>query len=148
MPIAVRTVKTLWEGPLGSGRGTLGESSSGVLDGQEVTWASRTEAPDGKTSPEELCAAAHSSCFSMAFSLKLAENGTPPERLVVQASVTFDEVDGAPTISSSKLEVDARVPGIDERAFQAIVADAGGFCPVSRLFAGAEITIEARLEES
>lgn len=147
MPIAVRSAETVWEGALTSGHGTL-SGDSGALDGQEVTWASRTERPDGKTSPEELCAAAHASCFSMALKLKLGEEHVRPERVRVRAAVTLDEVDGAPTIVSSALEIDARIPGIEEGAFQAIVAQAAELCPVSRLFAGAEVTVSARLDES
>ena len=145
MSIASRTTQTTWEGSLAAGVGQLGASSSGVLDGQEVTWGSRTEAPGGKTSPEELAAAAHSSCFSMALSLKLGENGTPASRLQVQATVTLDEVDGLPTITTSALTVRAQVPGIAEEDFQRVVGEAAGLCPVSRLFAGAAITVDAKL---
>ena len=90
MSIADRTMQTTWEGPLASGEGTLSEGSSAALDGLQVTWASRTEQPGGKTSPEELAAAAHSSCFAMALALKLGENNTPPQRLDVQSTVTLD----------------------------------------------------------
>ncbi|NLF04343.1 MAG: OsmC family peroxiredoxin [Actinomycetales bacterium] len=145
MSIASRTTQTTWEGSLAAGVGQLGASSSGVLDGQEVTWGSRTEAPGGKTSPEELAAAAHSSCFSMALSLKLGENGTPADRLQVEATVTLDEVDGLPTITTSALKVRAQVPGITESDFQRVVGDAAGLCPVSRLFAGAVITVDASI---
>ena len=143
-PLAVRTAQTAWEGPLASGSGTLA-SGSGALDGQRVTWAARTEAPGGKTSPEELCAAAHSSCFSMALALKLAEAGSPPQRLDVSATVTLAEADGVPTITTSAVEVRATVPGLQQDAFDAIVADAAALCPVSRLFAGAEVTVSASL---
>jgi osmotically inducible protein OsmC len=147
MPIAVRSAETIWEGTLAAGTGTLA-SDSGALDGQQVTWAARTERPDGLTSPEELCAAAHCSCFAMALSLKLGEAHARPERLRIRAAVTLDEVDGVPTIVSSAVEVEARVPDIDdEEAFQAVVAQAAELCPVSRLFAGAEVTVSARLEQ-
>lgn len=145
MSIAERSTQTVWEGPLASGTGTFANSSSTVLDGQQVTWASRTEAPGGKTSPEELAAAAHSSCFSMALSLKLGENKTPPQRLEVTATVTLDEVDGAPTITTSALTVRAQVPDIDKDTFTAVVDEAAALCPVSRLFAGATITVDAQL---
>lgn len=144
MPIAVRSAETIWEGTLAGGHGIL-TADTGALDGQEVTWAARTERPDGKTSPEELCAAAHSSCFSMALALKLSEGGTRPERLNVRAAVTLDEVDGAPTIVSSTLEINARIPGLDDDGFQAAVTQAAELCPVSRLFAGAEVTVNTRL---
>ena len=92
MPIARREAEIVWEGPLARGTGTL-TSGSGALDQLAVTWASRTERPDGKTSPEELIAAAHASCFAMALALVLGENKTPPERLTVSAACTLDEVE-------------------------------------------------------
>jgi lipoyl-dependent peroxiredoxin len=146
MPIAVRTNETTWDGTLAAGRGVL-RGDSGALDGQEVTWASRTEAPDGRTSPEELCAAAHSSCFAMALALTLGEEHARPEQMVVRATVTLDEVDGVPTIVSSALDVEGRVPGMDAAAFEAAVGQAAELCPVSRLFAGAKVTVAARLKE-
>jgi osmotically inducible protein OsmC len=145
MPIAVRNAETIWEGALASGAGTL-SGDSGALDGQEVTWAARTEQPGGKTSPEELCAAAHSSCFAMALALKLGEEHARPERLSIRAAVTLDEAGGVPTIVSSVLTVRARVPGLDDAAFASIAAQAAELCPVSRLFAGAEISVDAQLE--
>ena len=94
-PIAIagRRANVTWEGSLAAGRGTI-HSASGALSGHEVTWATRTEQPEGKTSPEELCAAAHSACVSMALALKLGEHGAPPERLDVEATVALAEVDG------------------------------------------------------
>lgn len=145
MSIAERSAGTSWEGPLASGTGRL-DSGSGVLTGLDVTWAARTEAPGGKTSPEELAAAAHSSCFSMALALKLGEQQLTPERLDVRSTVTLDEVDGLPTIVSSALVIKARVSGVDAAKFQRIVDDAAALCPVSRLFAGAEISVKAELE--
>lgn len=147
MPIADRRAETTWTGTLAAGSGKL-ESGSGVLDGQQVTWAARTEAPGGKTSPEEMCAAAHSSCFSMALALKLGEAQARIEELKVSAVVTLDEVDGAPTIVTSRIEVDANVPGIEQGAFDAAVSEAAQLCPVSRLFAGAEISVNATLRGS
>lgn len=145
MSIAQRTASTTWEGPLASGSGTI-DAGSGALSGLSVTWAARTEAPGGKTSPEELAAAAHSSCFAMALSLKLGERHTPAQRLDVQAEVTLDEVDGVPTIVSSALTVRGQVDGIDAQQFQQTVDEAAALCPVSRLFAGAKITVDATLE--
>jgi lipoyl-dependent peroxiredoxin len=145
MPIAERNAHTTWEGTLAAGHGVL-RTGSGALDGQEVTWAARTEAPDGRTSPEELCAAAHSSCFSMALAMKLGERQARVERLDVAATVALDEVDGAPTVVSSALQVEALVPGIDAADFDAAVAEAAELCPISRLFAGARISIAARLD--
>ncbi|MFV0252563.1 MAG: OsmC family peroxiredoxin [Beutenbergiaceae bacterium] len=146
MSIAVRTATTTWTGPLASGTGTVSATSSGVLDGQQVTWAARSQAPGGKTSPEELIAAAHASCFCMALSAALGDNGTPPQELRVSAAVTLDEVDGAPTITGSALTVAGRVDGIDADTFASLVDGAASGCPVSRLYAGAEITVDATLE--
>jgi osmotically inducible protein OsmC len=148
MSIAERAARTTWEGPLASGEGTLSQGSSGALDGLPLTWASRTEQPGGKTSPEELAAAAHSSCFSMALALKLGEKQTPPQRLEVTATVTLDAVDGVPTITTSRLKVSASVAGLDAESFAAVVDQAAALCPVSRLFAGATISVDAELNET
>lgn len=145
MTIAQRTTQTTWDGPLASGSGMLGQGSSGALNGQQVTWAARTETPAGKTSPEELAAAAHSSCFAMALSLQLGENNTPPRRLEVSSTVTLAEVDGVPTITNSQLWVHAQVPDLDAERFDKVVDEAAALCPVSRLFAGAAISVKARL---
>lgn len=145
MAIADRSVTTTWEGDLASGTGTFHDTSSGTLDDQQVTWASRTEAPSGKSSPEELAAAAHSACFSMALSGELGKNKTPPTRLDVACVVTLDEVDGAPTVTTSAITVRATVDGIDDETFQQVAANTGQACPISRLFAGAKITVDATL---
>jgi lipoyl-dependent peroxiredoxin len=147
MAIAERTAQTTWEGGLGSGQGTI-RGTSGALDGLPVTWASRTEHPDGKTSPEELAAAAHSACFAMALALRLEEHKTVPQQLNIAATVTLDDVDGVPTIVSSVLQVRGRAPGMDATSFQSVVDEAAKLCPVSRLFAGAEVTVNAELESA
>lgn len=147
MSIAERTSETIWEGTLATGAGTI-SGTSGALDGLTVTWAARTEAPGGKTSPEELAAAAHSSCYSMALGARLAENKVEAQKLTVDATVTLDEVDGRPTIVSSALTVRGIVPGLDAAGFQGIVDEASALCPISRLFAGADITVDATLETS
>lgn len=147
MAIAVRTAETTWEGPLASGAGTI-TLGSGAVSELPVTWASRTEAPNGKTSPEELAAAAHSSCYAMALSLRLGEHKATPERLSIRATVTLDAVSGVPTIVSSHLDVTARVPGLDQAGFDAVIGEASELCPVSRLFAGAKITVSATLESA
>jgi osmotically inducible protein OsmC len=144
--IAERTAETVWKGPLGSGRGAVRATTSGAFDSLAVTWAARTEGPGGMTSPEELAAAAHSSCFAMALSLRLGERRTAQERLTVRATVVLDEVDGLPTIVSSTLQVWGRVPGMDAADFQAAVDEAAALCPVSRLFAGARVSVTAELE--
>jgi len=145
MAIAVRTARTTWEGPLASGAGTV-RMGSGAAGELAVTWASRTERADGKTSPEELAAAAHSACYAMALALRLGEHKAVQERLRVDATVTPDETGGAPTIVSSHLTVTARVPGLDPAGFDAVIGEASELCPVSRLFAGAKITVDATLE--
>jgi len=147
MSIAQRTAETVWEGSLSAGGGAI-RSGSSALDGLEVTWAARTEAPGGKTSPEELAAAAHSSCFAMALTLVLGTAHTPPQRLSVEATVTLDDVDGVPTIVSSALRVDGWVAQLDAAGFQKVVDEAAALCPVSRLFAGARISVEATLQPS
>jgi len=145
MAMAERSATTAWEGDLPHGNGTL-NGASGALSGLAVTWASRTERSDGKTSPEELIAAAHSSCFSMALSSELSQAGSAPERLEVTAKVTLDQKDGAPTVTSSELTVTGRVPGIDQSAFERAALQAGKNCPVSRALAGVQITVSPTLE--
>lgn len=145
MPMAERTATTGWDGDLAHGNGVL-NGASGALTNMAVTWASRTERSDGKTSPEELIAAAHASCYAMAFSHGLTEAGHTPEHLDVSAKVTLDERDGAPTITTSEVTVTGRVPGMDQAAFEQAAAEAGDFCPVSRALAGVEITVNATLE--
>jgi lipoyl-dependent peroxiredoxin len=142
---AERTAEVTWEGDLAEGGGRF-TTGSGALGTQEVTWASRTERSEGKTSPEELIAAAHASCFSMALSNGLAEAGNPPERLEVSAAVTLEPGVG---IQSSRLSVKARVPGIDSAAFERAAQEAKDGCPVSGALQGnLDITVEATLEES
>jgi osmotically inducible protein OsmC len=145
MAIAERTATTVWSGTLAAGKGEV-TGNSGALTQLPVTWAARTEQPGGLTSPEELAAAAHASCFSMALALKLGEAHAAPDRLEVAATVTLDAVDGVPTIVSSSISVRAQVPGIDDSQFQDVVKDAAALCPVSRLFAGAKIDVQAELE--
>lgn len=146
MSIAERTARTTWNGSLAGGTGTI-SAGTGAWDALDVSWAARTEEPGGKTSPEELAAAAHSSCFSMALALRLGEHKARPDALDVRATVTLDEVDGLPTIVSSAITVRGKVPGMDAAAFQNAVDEAAELCPVSRLFAGAKITVEATLDE-
>lgn len=146
MAMAERTASTVWEGDLAHGNGTL-TLESGATAPLPVTWASRTQRSEGKTSPEELIAAAHSSCFSMALSNELAQAGNAPERLDVSATVTVDEVDGGLKVASSKLTVRARVAGIDQAAFQQAVQAAADGCPVSGALKGnLAIELDAQLE--
>jgi osmotically inducible protein OsmC len=142
MPLALREAEIIWEGPLTRGTGTL-TSGSGALDELTVTWASRTERPDGRTSPEELIAAAHASCFAMALALVLGENETPPEHLAVSAACTLDEVEGAPRITTVELSVRAEVPGLEPTDLERMVARAADLCPVSNALRG-NVTINVR----
>ncbi len=147
MPIAEREATIVWEGTLARGAGVLSSGSS-VLDGLDVTWASRTEAPGGKTSPEELIAAAHASCFAMALSLVAGQAEATPEEITVHARCTLDEVNGAPRIVRSELDVRGRMAGIDEAGFTELVAQAASLCPVSNALANnVEVVVDASLAE-
>jgi osmotically inducible protein OsmC len=146
MAIAERTAETVWEGTLA--RGGVVRPQSGAFDGLPVTWATRTERPGGKTSPEVLAAAAHSSCFAMASSLRLGERRAEVQRLTISATVTLDEVDGRPTVVSSGLRVRARVPNVGGDALQPAVDEAADLCPIARLYAGAQISVHAELERA
>ena len=141
---AERHAEVTWNGDLLSGSGTIDRVGSGAFGPLDVTWAARTEEPGGKTSPEELIAAAHASCFSMAFASGLAKAGTPPERLQTSATVTFVPGTG---ITKSALTVRAVIPGIDEAAFREAAEAAKVNCPVSQALAAVpEITLDAQLE--
>ena len=145
---ATRTATVTWNGALADGSGTVSAGSSSLFTDLPVSWAARTEAPAGQTSPEELLAAAHASCFSMALSGGLARAGTPPEHVHVSATVTFDKVGDAWTVTRSELDVMGVVPGIDEDAFAAAVENARENCPVSRALAGnVEIVATSTLED-
>ncbi|MET7442191.1 OsmC family peroxiredoxin [Streptomyces sp. NPDC004082] len=137
-----RSAHTVWEGNLFKGNGVVTFDSSGSIGEQPVSWASRAEEANGKTSPEELIAAAHSSCFSMAFSNILDKAGTPPTKLVTSADVTFQPGEG---ITGIHLSVEGTVPGIDEQAFAAAAEDAKVNCPVSQALTGTTITLSAKL---
>ncbi|MBV9934649.1 MAG: OsmC family protein [Actinobacteria bacterium] len=145
MAMADRTATTGWDGDLAHGNGKV-ESGSGALGELPVTWASRTQRSEGKTSPEELVAAAHASCFSMALSHTLTQGGNPPDHLEVSAKVTLDERDGAPTVTNSELTVTGTVPGIDQAAFKQAANDAAQNCPISRALAGVDISVDATLQ--
>lgn len=140
---AESSATTNWEGDLASGSGTV-NVDSGAFDEFPVTWASRTSRSAGTTSPEELLAAAHSSCFSMALSHGLAEAGTPPESLEVSATVAFVPGEG---VKSSHLVVRGRVPGVDQDGFAEAARAAGDGCPISGALKGnIEISVDATLE--
>ena len=140
---AERRAQVTWRGDLMSGEGTIESVGSGAFAPLDVTWASRTETPDGKTSPEELIAAAHAACFSMALSHALAQAGTTAESLSVSATVTFVPGTG---ITSSALEVEGNVPGLDEAGFREAAEQAKDGCPVSGALKGnVELSVNARL---
>src|SRR5215213_5549732 len=143
--MAERRAEVTWRCDLMSGAGTIERVGSGAFGPLDVTWAARAEdQSDGKTSPEELIAAAHASCFSMALSHGLAQAGTPAERLASSADVTF--VPGA-GITKIALEVRGTVPGLDEAAFEQAAAEARDGCPVSKALASVpEITVRATLD--
>jgi osmotically inducible protein OsmC len=144
---AVRRGEATWEGDLMSGSGRVSAVTTGVFTDLPVTWAARTEEAGGKTSPEELLAAAHAACFSMAFSNILAKAGTPPERLEVSAEVTFDKVGDGWKVVSSALRVQGTVPGADEAAFREAAEKAKDGCPISGALKGnVELSVEASLK--
>ena len=142
----VRTANVVWNGDLASGSGMITYVSSGVFSRLPISWASRTSAHDGKTSPEELLAAAHASCFSMAFSARLANNGTPADQLDVKVEVTFDQVEGGWKVASSNIKVTGTVPGIDKATFERLADDAKDNCPISAAIRGnVALSVEATL---
>ena len=144
---ATRTAQVAWEGDLLSGNGTITSVGSAAFGPLPVTWAARTEASGGKTSPEELLAAAHASCFAMAFSADLARAGTPPTSLAVSASVTFDKLDDGWRVTTSALTVRGRVPGATDESFTKAAEAARVGCPISKALIGnVELTVEASLE--
>ena len=144
----VRRGEATWTGDLTSGSGAVSAATSGVFSDLPVTWAARTERSNGKTSPEELVAAAHAACFSMAFSNGLAKAGTPPERLDVSVDVTFDKTETGWGVKSSAITVRGRVPGISAEDFRAAAETAKEGCPISRALQGnVELSVEATLEQ-
>jgi len=139
-----RKAEVTWQGDLMSGNGRIDSVTSGAFGGLDVSWPARSEEPEGKTSPEELIAAAHATCFSMALSHGLAQAGHPPEELKTSATVTFQPGEG---ITKIALDVAGRVPGIDDGAFQQAADGAKQNCPVSKALTGVpEISLTARLE--
>jgi osmotically inducible protein OsmC len=145
---AVRTATVTWNGDLTSGTGTVTAGTSGRFSDLPISWGSRTEAAEGRTSPEELLAAAHASCFAMALSAALARAGTPPDHMHVEAEVTFDKVGDAWTVVSSHLTLLATVPGISDADFEAAADGAKDNCPISRALRGnVALSLDATLED-
>ena len=137
----ISTASTAWQGSLFEGAGTVTFDTSG-LGTYDVNWKARSEGSNSVTTPEELIAAAHSACFSMAFSAALAKNGTPPSSLTTTAKVTFVPGTG---ITGSHLTVNATVPGLDAAKFDELAESAKANCPVSQALAGIDISLDATL---
>jgi osmotically inducible protein OsmC len=139
-----RTAEVTWNGDLKTGSGRINSVSSGAIGGLDVDWHARSEDVGSKTSPEELIAAAHASCFAMALSNGLGQAGHAPEELKTSATVTFQPGEG---ITKIALQVAAKVPGMDDAAFQEAAEAAKENCPVSKALASVpEISLSARLE--
>ena len=140
--MAQRKGRASWEGNLFEGSGVVSALSSSLFTDAPVTWASRTEEPGGKTSPEELIAAAHAACFCMALSNELSKRGHVPERVTVEAVSAFENA----TITTMELDVIATVPGADDGQFREALEAAEGGCPVSNALRGnVDIRVNARL---
>jgi osmotically inducible protein OsmC len=144
---AIRRAEATWFGALATGTGTVSGISSGQFTALPVSWAARTEAPEGKTSPEELLAAAHAACFSMALAGALGRAGTPAEHLDVSADVTFDKLDAGWRVVSSALTVHGVVPGMSAADFTAAAEATKDGCPISSALAGnVALSVVATLE--
>ena len=142
-----RRADATWSGDLLSGRGTVTAATTRVFADLPTTWASRTGEPGGVTSPEELLAAAHASCFSMACSNLLAKAGTPPERLTVSVSVTADKLETGWTVLSAAIRVSGVVPGATPESFRGAAEGAKDGCPISKALKGnVALSVEATLE--
>jgi osmotically inducible protein OsmC len=138
-----RTASAVWRGALKDGKGTI-STASGVLSGTQYSFSTRFEQGAG-TNPEELIAAAHAGCFAMALSAQLGNVGITPESIEATATVSLDKTDGGWSITSSHLDVKARIPGADRAAFETAANNAKAGCPVSRVL-NAKITMDAKLE--
>ena len=147
MPTAERRAEVTWDGSLTQGKGQIVKTGSGALNDLPITWASRVERSDGRTSPEELIAAAHAACYAMAFSHTLSQAGTPPEQLNVTAVCALELGAGGLKIVSMALDVHGKVPGLDQAGFEQAAHTAEQGCPVSNaLRGGLTITVQATLE--
>jgi osmotically inducible protein OsmC len=143
---ATREARAVWNGDLLSGTGAVSAVSSGKFSELPVSWSARTEAPGGKTSPEELLAAAHASCFAMALSAGLTRAGMRPNRLEVRSRVTFDKVGDSWSVVSSELNVKGDIPGGDAAKFAEAAEDAKNNCPISRALKGnVKLSVNAAL---
>jgi lipoyl-dependent peroxiredoxin len=146
--VATRSATVTWTGTLLEGSGTVSSGTTDLFSDLPVSWPSRTEGPEGQTSPEELLAAAHASCFAMALSGGLVRAGTPPDHVHVSATVAFGKVGDAWTVTTSEIDVVGVVPGLDEDGFQAAAESAKDGCPISRALAGnVAVSVTAALED-
>jgi lipoyl-dependent peroxiredoxin len=144
---AVRTATVTWQGSLAEGGGSVSAGTSGLFTDLPISWGSRTEQADGRTSPEELLAAAHAACFAMAFSADLGRAGYTAEELHVEAEVTFDKLEGGWTVTKSALTVLGHVHGISHDEFERIAEGTRDGCPISRALAGnVQLSVDATLE--
>jgi osmotically inducible protein OsmC len=142
-----RSATATWSGDLSSGSGEVSSSTSGQFRSLPISWSARTQEPEGRTSPEELLAAAHAACFSMALSSNLAKAGHVAERLEVRADVTFEKRDEGWTVTGSHLTVRGRVPTADEATFRDLAQRSKDGCPVSRALKGnVALSVDATLE--
>lgn len=142
-----RSAQAHWSGDLASGGGAVSAVTSGIITEQPIDWKARTEAPEGKTSPEELLAAAHAACYSMAVSNELSKAGFVPERVDVSVDVEADKGPSGWTVRSSHITLRARVPGVDQATFEEQAEKAKGGCPISRAISDSvSITLDATLE--
>lgn len=142
-----RRADATWSGDLLSGHGTVSAATTGVFRDLATTWASRTGEPEGVTSPEELLAAAHASCFSMAVSNELAKAGTPPTRIAVTVAITADKLGAGWTVQSAAITVKGAAAGATEASFREAADKAKDGCPISRALKGnVELSVEATLE--
>ncbi len=147
MARAERRADVVWEGNLVQGHGKVVSVGSGALGELPITWASRTERSDGRTSPEELLAAAHAACYAMAFSHTLAQAGTPADQLTVSATCAFEQVESGFKVTTMDLNVRGKVPGLDQAGFEKVAQQAEQGCPVSNaLRNNVQIRVQAHLE--
>ena len=147
MARAERRADVVWEGNLLQGHGKIVGVGSGALVELPITWASRTERSDGRTSPEELLAAAHAACYTMAFSHTLAQSGTPAERLTVRTVCAFEQVESGFKVTTMDLDVRGNVPGLDQAGFEQMAQQAERGCPVSNaLRNNVQIRVKAQPE--
>jgi len=148
MPLAERRAQVTWEGNLTEGKGQL-TTGTGVLRDAPISWPARVERPDGKTSPEELIAAAHAGCYAMAFANTLAKEGHAPTRLHIAATCTLDRIEGGVKITTMDLNVTGAVPGLDQAAFADLAEQAEKGCPVSNaLRNNVKVNVTAKLEQA